>query len=435
MRLHFTVLLTVLALLAGACVSPEEHYYQGQGYEKSGNYANATNEYLSALEGDANFPGARESATSAGNRATADWYAEAGQMEAARDYRGAAGRYAEIDRLMARASKVGVRLNPGQDFARRRRMTLDAAIDECIADGGRYGSRGEWAKAIELYREAESDYEPDARRSQLLTDARYHTLVAWGESELQAGNARVAAEKADLALAIYGARNSRSGAAADLRERALELAQVIVVPTPTWRVDGLARRVPDRFLRDLDDILEDEHWSAPPEYVSMVDPGSARRELRNLHLDRVVLRESQAASLGRYLGAHLVVVNFLDRFDLVERGVENQQNVRTTDGRPASYTLFEGDRDLTVRAAFKIVDVRTKRVIRSGRAEVRESRPVRRANYRGDANRLDLTRKERSWFDSANMERLDDELMRDAAAGLAAKLAEEVYEELVKETL
>jgi tetratricopeptide (TPR) repeat protein len=424
---RFLVAVTALVLLLSGCVSPEEHYQRAQSFEASGQYAAAAEEYLATLSADSNFPGARAKAGETGRLAIEDYLRAATGAEASRDYRGAAKSIRSIDDLVARASRLGVSLPLAPGYAQRRRSLFDLGIQQAVAEASRLEARGQWQQALNTYEAAERDFAPDARQEDMLDDARYRTLIAWGEADLQAGEYESAIEKADRALEIYGPASPASRDAQALRASALDAARIYVAPTPVWRDDAVSGEIPRTFLRDLDDDLVDLYWSNPPELVAIVDPHTVRREVRARDYDREILSVRRAANLGASLGADRVVVMWIDRFTIRDEGRETPRTARKKDGSPVPYKLFEGRRVLRVRAAWEIVDVASRRAVQRGDAEASASVTVARAIYSGDVRALKLTSRERAWFDADANRRDDEEVEKQAAERLAEALAGEIY--------
>ena len=67
-----TQLLLPILILA-ACVTAEKRYEQAAEDEAEGRWVSATRKYIDVLHRDPEYPGAREKATSAGNKAVAGY--------------------------------------------------------------------------------------------------------------------------------------------------------------------------------------------------------------------------------------------------------------------------------------------------------------------------------------------------------------------------
>jgi hypothetical protein len=200
----------------------------------------------------------------------------------------------------------------------------------------------------------------------------------------------------------------------------------VVAVVPVWRREKIGRHVPAGLLEDVNATLQDQHWNEPPLFVAIADPRAVRQTLRRLEFDREVLSGPRAATVAQRVGAAFVAIPFLVRCDYDAEEQPGKHVVKRRDGGQAEILLY-GRRTLTVRCAYRVVNVHDGRVVAEGHIDTADGRRKRHAVYAGDRRELLLTTEEHAWFDPRRLREADREIEREIARALAAGLAEAVY--------
>ena len=475
------IVFLLAAVLVAGCMNAEKRYEQASEDEASGRWASAADKYIDVLRRDPEFPGAREKALDAGNRAVDGWVRTAGGLEdAGRDER-ALAEYRKTDGLVDRAAVVGVVLTTPPDYTNRRSSTFHRAAEKALAQADAAAAEGRWRDAARAFAQVEARYEltrdqrerarhgrfdallgaaredvdagrfdaADALVDQALTikgvradqaqelkrvirAERYEAALHVVREELNAGHYQRAYALVDAALAIYGPAAEESVEARDLQDRAITEGTVRVVAVPLWRHDRAAQRVSAGLLADVDDILAEEYWANPPLFVAIADGRAVRRKMRRLALHRQILSPDRAALLGEQLGAEFIAVAHIARCKHDAHGTATSHIATTRDGREAEILVYRR-RSMDVRCVFRIVDV-TGQVVAEGRLDAQGSRKHTHAVHANGARagELLLTREEHDWFDAGRLQEVDREIERDIAHQLAKELAEAVLNEVTK---
>lgn len=475
--------LLVVVLLGAACASAEKRVEQGQEAEQEGRWAEATQRYLDALRKDPEYPGARDKATKAGNRAVADYLETAKGLEAGGQYDRAVTEYRRVDSLRTTCSALRVVLTVPRDYDQRRRGTFQRAYDSTADAAQAALEAGNWGAALDLYRRADSQFEPDAARIQRSRDGRLAALIVGARAELEAGNEDQAQQLASSALEIYGADSPRSKEARELkllivearyrslldqtraamargsyqqaygivasaigvhgeespaseearllRDEILEKGTVHVAVATVWRTEELGDQAPPELMDRIHESLAAGHWVNPPLFVSVTDPDSVRSEMRRLDYHRELLSNVRAAALGQQLGVDLVAVPYLVKCRFWARGKPMTQVVPTTKGTQATI-LVHRERRLTVRCAYDLISVATKERVGHGYVDSETRSPHDWATFDGDPRKLRLTPDEHAWFDADTLADVDAKLFQTIATDMAPALAASIYEAVTK---
>jgi len=416
-------------LLSAACQSAEDYYKDGQEKDAAGRSAEAAEDYVRALADDPNFPGVRERLRTSGDKALGQWRQIAWDLEAEGRHAQASDRLAPHDALFERALAVGVRLDKGADYDKRRRAIWDAAFDALVAEAKVARDHGDFQVALAMYDRAESRFSPQSDRAASLTALRYQATLGWARAELDAGHHRHAHELAQQAMLHYGAEARESASARTLRDRAVELGTVRVIVLPPWRIEKIAERIPDGFLAALDATLADEHWVSPPLFMSFAPSDEVRRELRRLEFDRQILSATRASAVGESSGAKWVVIPVIKKWRFISAGSEAPRSVKTRDGQPAQYRVFQGKRVLEVRGTLRVVDVAEKKTVRESEFSASVEREARYGMH-ADPGSLALNKKEQRLFDPKRRAAIDEDLGRAMLRELATRLASATFDAL-----
>jgi len=482
MVIRAAVLIPAL-LLCAACMSPQKRYEQAGEDEAQGRWDAAAAKYLDVLRRDPAFPGAREKLETTGNRAISEHIDVARGLESAGRYERATQEYGTIDQLLESAAGVRVVLQTPSDYMRIRRRVFDHAIEQGLVAADRLAADGRWREAVDAYRRAEERHEPtdvqrrrarDGRFRALLGGAkvelvrgqyegadsmvveamgihgpdsarsreavalraeiqgrRYRSLLMTAHDHADAGRYQQAFALVERALTVYGPDAAASADARQLRDLVIERGTVVVAVVPVWRREKIGRHVPAGLLEDVNGTLQDQHWNEPPLFVAIADPRAVRQTLRRLEFDREVLSGPRAATVAQRVGAAFVAIPFLVRCDYDAEEQPGKHVVKRRDGGQTEILLY-GRRTLTVRCAYRVVNVHDGRVVAEGHIDTADGRRKRHAVYAGDRRELLLTTEEHAWFDPRRLREADREIEREIARALAAGLAEAVYGDVTR---
>ncbi len=412
---------------AAGCASAGKRYDQGIEAEQRGQYIEAANRYIDALEKDRNHAEARTSLRQVAPKAVDQYLGRvelalaSGQpTEAAEEYRG-------LGTLAREAAGVGEPLPLPDDYHSSRRSIFDAAIAYLIEQGAAAEDAGQWSSAKRAYDRADR-YHPDPEQAEVLLDGLINTHLGWCESDIYGGRYRSAVQHADQAIAMSGGPESPIvPRALELRAEAIDLGTIVVAITPTWRTDDAARFLSGDFLEALNDDLELTGWTQPPLFIGVADPLLVRHELRDLRLSRALLSAPEASRVGRALGTPFVVTAWVELFTVTERDVRQEvRSVQAGKLGTRQYTVLDGTLDYRVRISYAIVDPYRQRAVRERTVEYQESGPFERAVYAGDWTQLELSRNEQRLFDPNRMRdfelAVEDRLVHETSAGLARRV-------------
>ena len=100
---RFITAALMLVLLIG-CASAKKSFKEGSASESEGRWAQATGQYIEALQRDPEFPGARERVLQTGNQTIEGYLVVARGLDDRGRYDAALREYAKIDFLMDRAA-------------------------------------------------------------------------------------------------------------------------------------------------------------------------------------------------------------------------------------------------------------------------------------------------------------------------------------------
>jgi len=482
MTRYVALTLTVaLGAVLAACVTAEKRVEQAQKAEAQGRWEKAANLYIDALRRDANYPGARQGLLASGRKAIDGYLKLATEFEEANRDAQAIDEYDKADRLAASAASVSVVLELPSNYKTRRDAAFTRALDEALKDADDLVEAGRYEEAAAAFANAGKRFDPRGTQSGRIRASRYSALGSASEQALAAGEFERARSFADRAVAVYGASSvqskdalalrarvdaglyaallvetaalqgegrfqaayevvqraldvygpeeAESDAARVLRDTVIEQGTIHVAAAPVWRHDELAQGVPAGLLDEINDVLAEKHWNAPPLFVGMLDGRTVRTELRGLGLDRKNLGDRQARAVGKVLDADFVVVTSLCGCARDKDATPRNLAVATKDGKGAMIQVH-GARTLSVVCAYRIVRVSDGRAIAEGEIDAVARRKLRYATYRGDMSQLLMTPDQNALFDARVIAAADRDLERETAAGLANALAPVIYANL-----
>jgi len=445
-----TLLTLLLPLLASACASAGERLEQGVEAEAYGRWYQAANRYIEALEKDARMTEARDRLFEVGDSAVTESLRTTEARLEARDAVGAGEEIQRIDRLLARALNVGVRIPVPEDFPETRRTTFDAAIDELFAVGADTHARSQWDAGRRAYARVRSDFEASAEQEDESLNAESRLLLDWAYAEEGDFHFRRAFGLAGEAIEIAAQTGGRPAsenpprpsdparpwdpatgsptdvvdAALALQDRAVAagtLGMAVFPVTEAAQLEGRGEADPAQLLSD---VLELEHWRNPPLFLAVADPVLVRTVTRRFTPPGTPLRPERIMD---ELRADFGVLIEVTQLTLTEQNVRHRTRTART-GRGASATYAEEEGTLRYEAQADVVIMG-----RDGRELDRfpmtedESGPFERGVYEGDARTLELSRSEARLFDPVVLAQ-QRAAIEDALMGqLAGKIAEEVF--------
>ena len=423
----------LLVLLLAGCKSADELYNEGQALEMQGRHEDAVRYYAEALAKDPDLQKARGRLLEAGRVAVARSLDRLDAAEAAGDWTAAGDAHLALDEVVGTAGRVGVQLPLDAGYPERRRANFEAAITTLLNEGEGFVARGDFGRAVEVYERARR-YHPTAEDEAALADATLGAYATWAEADLTAGHFRAAYGRAAEALALVPPGSLAAAELARIQNLALERGSVRTAAAPLWPTSGAARDLPDGFLDALDDALLLDHWTRPPPFVAVLEPAVVRRALRDLGLDRRVLRERDAARLGRALETDVVFTGEVDRF---RRGVEEKERerrtARTRGGERVTWHRVEDEVTLSALVTFDVVDARSGRSLCEREVERSVRHRIARGEYDGSVRVLDLSRDERRLFDADALAERERDLEADLADDLAPRIAELAFECILRQ--
>ncbi|HSG09450.1 MAG TPA: hypothetical protein VLA36_13905 [Longimicrobiales bacterium] len=427
-RVRMILLLVVVG--GAACASAGERLQQGSEAEARGDYAQATSRYTDALEKDATLSEARTALFTAWDSAVASGLREASLWEGQGDALAAAEEFRTLDGLRSKAGRVGVSLAVPADYPARRRATFDRAISSLLDLAGVQRAQRRWEGARSAYRRIRSDFDPSPSQRQSAIEAEADALLDWAGAEALDARFQASYRLATDALAVSDQLPATMvDAARDLQEQALGLGLRVLAVFPVETTYEVGADPFPELEAQLTDVLELDHWRRPPYFVAVADPAAVRRATRRVSPPGAPLRPGRILdSVGADFGALLQITDVR----IVEEDVKSREVLgRTRDGRRATYGLEEGKvrYAVTVRGTLldgdgRELDTFESRAGRTGRFE--------RGVYGGDPQNLDLSRGERRLFDAREQQIQRGETVDLLVAELAEKLADGVFERVLR---
>ena len=427
----------LLTLLLSACASAGDRLEQGLEAEAYGRWYQAANRYIEALEKDAQMEEARDRLLEVGDSAITQSLQATEVRLQTRDAVGAGEEYHRMDRLLARARTVGVRLPTPGDYNETRRAAFDSAIDELMALGAENHRRGQWGAGRQAFVRLRNDFEPNTDQRRRSAQAESHLLLSWAMAEEEAYRFRSAFGLAEEAVevgaqgagpdtadnpidAATGAPIDLAHSARDLQDRAVAAGTVGVVVFPVTKASELEGRGETDPAQLLSDVLELDHWRLPPLFIAVADPVIVRTVTRRITPPGTLLRPERIMD---ELAAEFGILIDITTLTMSERNVRQRARTgRTQRGTAAAYTEEEGTLRYEVFAQVLILD-RDGREVEEFPVSENESGPFQRGVYEGDPRNLDLSRSEARLFDPVVLAQqravIEDALMAQLAEGIA----------------
>lgn len=447
--LRLRLALIALLALASACASAEDRLAEGRVLQTQGRYFDAAYRYIAALEKDETLTEARADLLTAGDSAVTQARNDADALKGRGDPVAAADMYRQIDRLLAAARQVGVRIPTSSDYSASRRSIFDAAINWQMARGDEAAEAGRWSQARQHYIGARGDYLPTRDQVEESYDAEQRVLLTWAEVELADQCPRSAYSLAQQALELRASPSRRTVLAVrDLQHRALEKGTLVIAVPPVMAEDGVRAYLGPEFEMELDETLVLDYWTKPPLFVEVADPALLRRELRSLLRGRLVRSPAVVGRSLELIGADLGILVTLSRIEVTENDVHRDRHVAVIPhmtnprldlrrGQEAmamdtvNYFTVEGELAYDVVADIVLVDA-TGRETQHFEVTARQRGPFQRGEFEGDPARLTLSDRQARFFDpvhqAAQVGAIETALME----GLATTVAAGTYEQVLR---
>jgi hypothetical protein len=415
---------------ATACASAGKQLEQGQSAEARGDWFEAAARYADALEKEPTLEEARRGLYVAGDSAVHLGLRRARERTASDDPVGAAEELGRVDDLLARGREAGATIPTPDAWPTVRREAYDAAAARLTARADSLGHVYRWADARATYRRIRADFDPTADTERRLLDAEAALLVAWADAEAGEGRYRAAYQRAAEALALGGTiPREAADAASDVQQRSLTNGLRVLAVFPVGSTSQVREVAGADLEARLSDVLELEHWRRPPLFVAVADPVAVRQTTRVLFPGGATFRPGRVLE---EVGADFGALVELTKLEVTESDLtEEERTARNSRGRPVSWTLVRGRVRWAIEVTVTIFDERGVRAA-SSTARSSESGRFERGRYGGSWQDLDLSRGERLLFDPAEQRRQRADLEEALLADLAAKVAEDVFGEVVR---
>jgi hypothetical protein len=438
MRIHIhlrraAILAALLPLtMAAGCMSASKRLEQGMKLEERGRPVDAARRYVDALRRDPSLADARVRLEETGRLAVEQYLRESDAASSAGQHDDAAEALLQLDAFRRDVAAVRVELAVPPDYAQHRRAVLDAAIDASIDQGAQLSETGRYGDALGRL-ERVTRWQPSAEQRREVDEARLDTYSGWMAAEAAAGRHRGAYNVAERAISSLGRQFPGIEQLVEAQQYALDEGTLRVAVLPIAASREAERALPASFLRDVENELEAGAWSRPPAFVEVVEPREVRREARRFDLDDLGYT-SEAARLGRAVGADLVVMLEVDSVAITEPDPTRERRAaRTRSGADTAYVVRSGRREGWTRVRYAVVSVDDRRIVTRDYVAPEASRDFREADYAGDWRQLLLGDDDRRLFDPSRRDDARANLMLELSRRLADQLSREVYEQVLSQ--
>lgn len=427
--------LLFLVLSVTACGSTEKKYKRGLEAEENGEYLVAANYFITVLERAPDYAPAAEHLESSGALAIEHGIEDAREMERRSNYAGALDLLDQLADLVFRADRVGTSLYLPEDFEPMRDSLEEQAYHQLIAQARAAIEARRWGDAINEYRRAMD--RTSASQHEQIEESIAEVHIMWAEELASQARYQAAFHRAQHAIDSFGPSHPLGQQALALQEQALIDGTRMVAFLPFGQTENMRRTAPGTFVDDLNDILLYDSWTIPPPFVGAVDNVELRRELRRVvGRGTSIVSRGDALELGRIMDADIVVSGeFVDYSEDERRVRTSTKKVKTLGRNPVDTTFTIKKFTLYVDALveYRIFDTYDRHVIYEGQAEASASKQVERGEYTGDYRDLDLSSKQREYFDRDEHERQLQELEEDLLDQLSIRIRDRVFEQILRQ--
>ena len=443
-RFATPLFLLTLTLAVWGCTSARGAYDDAMQAELAGDLPTAFERYYTALRRDGDLPNARGRFGVVGRDLVSGLLTQA---SGARVPTQAADLYLDVERRVNRASEVGVSLRLPETFAEDRDLALADAIASLREASADAHAAGDFNGALASLNRARA-YRPSASELRLLDGDARLVYSDWAEDDLARGLWRRAYANTEYALGFSDPDDDTVFRLQDLQAAILDAGSVRVAFFPLARDargdDRDARgsddgergavgrdraRMPYGFAADLDDVLNDDHWTRPPLFVYAADPADVRRLVRGERdLDRLADNRSLLAGLARDLDADLGAAFTLGLWRQAEEVRERDvRQASTRSGQPATYDYLRVRMSAGATVSYTVVDASTRAVVCQGEVEKDVRDTVTFHEFDGDWRDLAVSRDDRRYFTDDYRADVEAEMALDLQTQLANAVAERVY--------
>ncbi|HYR07952.1 MAG TPA: hypothetical protein VEQ60_09295 [Longimicrobium sp.] len=435
-HIHLRRAATLAALLpltmAAGCMSANKRLEQGMKLEERGRPVDAARRYVDALRRDPSLADARVRLEETGRLAVEQYLAASATASSGGRHDDAAETLLALDAFRRDVAAVRVELAVPADYAQHRRAVLDAAIDASIDQGAQLAETGRYGDALGQL-ERVTRWQPSAEQRRVVDEARLDTYSGWMAAEAAAGRHRAAYNVAERAISSLGRQFPGIERLVEAQQYAIDEGTLRVAVLPIAASREAERALPASFLRDVENELEAGAWARPPAFVEVVEPREVRREARRFDLDDLGYT-SEAARLGRAVGADLVVMLEVDSVAITEPDPTRERRAaRTRSGADTAYVVRSGRREGWTRVRYAVVSVDDRRIVTRDYVAPEASRDFREAEYAGDWRQLLLDDDARRLFDPSRRDDARANLMLELSRRLADELSREVYEQVLSQ--
>ena len=421
--------LFLVALVCG-CASAEKRFDQGFQLEMQGQYEAAVARYAQALEKSPSLETARIRLIEVGDLAIAERLEDAEYASSQNDPVGSASHYQRIDRVVARARSVGVRLALPDDFGSSRRFVFDDAFDALVARGVVAREQGRWQDGLNACRQARRDFEPSMeQRNRALTEEAT-LLVQWSEVEYHQGRLRSAFEIAANVGELEWCPTDQSVQADALMQDAILEGEVELIVLPVQAKSGSKREASRTkgLAAQIETKLWQGPWHNPPAFV-LIEESLAVRALMSRAgiLDNAYKAATMALILRLAEADYAAHLQLLD-IESIEFDVRSRTQItKTRSGKSTTFLREDGKRRFQAKARVIIADgfgneIENVIVTATGTAA------VARGGYDGDPRQLNLDSRQVDLFDDYALKEQEraarDALVLDMTASIAGAVFE-----------
>jgi len=316
------------------------------------------------------------------------------------DYQAAFNKYKDADTYRENLAKVGVELEIGKHYTDKFGECKDILAEQYYTSGKSKFEYGNYEEAIRDLQTCLTYKNPYKEAAELIAQSREAKNISDAERLYQSAVAKMEAE--DYRGAYYEfirclAFKSPYKDALDLKNEALELGKVRI---GIFEFSNDTRAVGANGALYSYVVTYSVNYESP--FIEVVDRDNLQRLLNEQKLGMSgVVDESTASQAGKVLGLDYVVLGRL--INITQSGgtlnsqkitayelysVKNAEGAVIQKGKPVTYMLYEGSKNLTYEAAYQVISVETSKIVSSDIVSASESDQVKYATYSGDPKKL-----------------------------------------------
>lgn len=422
-----------LSLSLLSCVSVEKQFERGLKMEQEGRFEDAARYYIKVLKREPTWEEARERLKEVGSRSMGILLEQAYTHQSSRDYEQAVQVLFRVDDLARSSQEMGVMLPLPQDYKDFRKEMIDKAVETVFRKALQEEKAGNWPRAVREYEHLIQTYPLSPDQSQRANQAVARIYTQWAEQDYSHRQYKAAFEHAQKAMETFGPESTVGQNALKIQKAALEAGTLSVAVLP-FEPYGGEEEAPPGIEKELFDILVYEYLSDPVPFVAVADVGRVHREMRRLNLKDKPLTLGRSSQVGMSLGTDFVVMGRIDSY-LREEEILDETEHRAAFKKDSSSTSYVEQRyrlTLTAHVEIHLVSTQRERVVDEEMISSEVSDKFRRGIYEGDPSELDLSLSEQNLFDEEELYRAEQELVTRLLDELAGRLAENIFEEVLR---